>query len=186
MSEEEKKIVGHAYDGIEELDNSLPRWWLLTFYGTIIFSAFYFFYYSMSDGPTLTQEFQKNIATLEVTQAKSSGEGEVDETALLAAVKSPDKQKHGKEVYQTRCASCHGADGQGGIGPNLTDNYWIHGGKPAEILATITNGVGDKGMPPWGPMLSQDDLQSLVAFIKSIHGTTPPGAKAPQGDLMKE
>lgn len=187
MSEEGNKIVGHSYDGIEELDHSLPRWWLLTFYGTILFSALYFVYYSMGDGPTLFQEYNREKVALEVAQAKNtSGGGPADETKLLATIKNPEKQKHGKEVYQTRCASCHGAEGQGGIGPNLTDDYWIHGNKPSQIVATIVNGVGDKGMPPWGPLLSEDDIFSLTAYIKSIHGTNPAGAKAPQGELIKE
>jgi cytochrome c oxidase cbb3-type subunit 3 len=184
---EENKIAGHAYDNIEELDNPLPRWWLLTFYGTIAFSVVYFFYYTLGDGPGLTREWQKERAQLELTLSKNSGgNGPTDENALLAVVKDLEKQKSGKSLYQTRCASCHGAEGQGGIGPNLTDNYWIHGGKPAQVLATITNGVGDKGMPPWGGMLNKDELNSLVAFVKSINGTNPAGAKAPQGDLVKE
>ena len=82
--------------------------------------------------------------------------------------------------------ACHGDKGQGGIGPNLTDDYWLHGGKLAQIAATITNGVSDKGMPPWGPMLSGEQIKSLAVFVKSLHGTNPPGAKAPQGELEKD
>lgn len=187
MTTEDKKIEGHAYDGIEELDNSLPQWWLLTFYGTIIFSAIYFLYYVIGNGPGLHQEYMQDKVALEAIVAKnSSGSGPGDAAALLALVKNPEKQKAGKPIYDTRCASCHGTAGQGGIGPNLADDYWIHGGKPAEVLATISNGVGDKGMPPWGGMLSNDDLQSVLAYVKSLRGTNPAGAKAPQGDLVKE
>ena len=82
--------------------------------------------------------------------------------------------------------ACHGAHAQGGIGPNLTDNYSIHGGKMVDIVNTVTNGIQDKGMPAWGPFLKQDEIHSVVSFIKSLHGSHPADAKAPQGDLEKE
>jgi cytochrome c oxidase cbb3-type subunit 3 len=101
-------------------------------------------------------------------------------------VKDSAKVKAGKDLFQVRCVACHGASGQGLIGPNLTDEYWLHGGKLTDISNTITNGVSDKGMPPWGPVMTADQIHSVVAFIRSIRGTNPSGAKAPQGELYKE
>jgi len=104
----------------------------------------------------------------------------------MAMAKDPAKVKAGRELFQVRCIACHGAAGQGIIGPNLTDEYWLHGGKLAEITHTITNGVPDKGMPPWGPVMSSEQIHFVVAYIRSIRGTNPAGAKAPQGELYKE
>ena len=185
MSNDAKK-TDHNYDGIEELDNSLPNWWLGILYGTIVFAAVYLVYYEIGDGPSLKKEYDQEHARLEY-QAFESGQGkkEISEADLKAILKNPERIKQGEAVFTSKCFSCHGAHGQGGIGPNLTDDYWIHGGKLTEIARTISNGVADKGMPPWGPLLKEDEIQSLVAFIRSIRGSHPAQAKAPQGDLVK-
>jgi cytochrome c oxidase cbb3-type subunit III len=94
-------------------------------------------------------------------------------------------RKRGQESYQAKCAACHGTQGQGGIGPNLADEYWLHGGKLIEIVATITDGVPAKGMPPWGPVLSPEEIQSAAVYIRSLLGTNPPNAKASQGERVK-
>lgn len=186
-NENEPKLSGHNYDGIEELDNSLPKWWINLFYLTILFSAGYVVYYVLGDGPSLLKEYeiQKNkaeLATLsQLSQVKVATEDE-----LRALLKQPNRIQQGKAAFQVRCVSCHGAHGEGGIGPNLTDDYWIHGGKMTDIVRTITQGAADKGMPPWGPVISQEEIHSLSAYIKSIRGTNPPNAKAPQGELVKE
>lgn len=87
-------------------------------------------------------------------------------------------QKKGTQVFESKCANCHGKKGEGGIGPNLTDGHWIHGGKLAQIAAIIEKGVNEKGMPPWGAVLSRDELRGAVAYIRTLRGTNPPGAKA--------
>ncbi len=186
-SNNEKKMEGHDYDGIQELDNSLPKWWVNLFYGTIFFSAGYFLYYVLLDGPGLMKEYEIEKKVQEIALLSQIGnEKPITEVELREILKSPDRIKQGKDIFQVRCASCHGEQGQGGIGPNLTDDYWIHGGKMVAIAQTITKGVSDKGMPPWGPVLKKEEIHSLTAYIKSIRGTNPPNAKAPQGILENE
>ena len=181
------KLEGHSYDGIDELDNSLPRWWLWSFYLTIIFSIGYFAYYSVGNGPTLVKEYEDAKGEYEIAQsAKKDSVKIASEDELKAFLKDPARIKAGRDIFQSKCIACHGVQGQGGIGANLTDDYWLHGGKLSEILKSVTNGVLDKGMPPWGPVLKQDELYSVAVFVKSLRGSNPPGAKAAQGELVKE
>ncbi len=187
QSSENQKLEGHTYDGIEELDNSLPVWWLNLFYITIVFAAGYLFYYTIFEGPTLVKEYHHAKNDYEYAQYMNKGAVKLaDENELRVFLKDTGRIKAGREIYQAKCSACHGAQGQGGIGPNLTDDYWIHGGKMTDILNVVTNGVLDKGMPPWGPVLKQDEIYSVVTFVKSIRGSNPPNAKAPQGELVKE
>ena len=188
-------IEGHSYDGISELDNQLPRWWVQLFNIAIIFSIFYFGYYVLGPGPGVSKEFEIEQAALKETRAKvmeaqgggqNGGANGVDANAILAAMKNEGEMNKGKTVFSTKCASCHGPQGQGTIGPNLTDNFWIHGGTVAEIAKTVSTGVLDKGMPPWGPVLKNDELVAVVAYVKSLKGTNPPNPKAPQGTEVKE
>ena len=187
MSDPEKKLEGHSYDGIEELDNSLPRWWLNLLYLTIAYSVIYFIYYSLGEGPSLTQEYEHAKSDFERAQlgVGSPSKGPT-ESELRALLKNPTRLKIGHDVFMMKCVSCHGAQGQGGIGPNLTDEFWIHGGMMTQIASTVTDGVLDKGMPPWGPLLKKEDIHAVVAFVKSLKGSNPKGARGPQGDLLKE
>ena len=185
--EEGRKISGHNYDGIEELDHSLPRWWINLFYLTIIFAVGYYFYYELGGGPSLNQEYLAAKSEYSYSQlSQKTAVKTATEDELRSFLKAPERIASGRAIFQARCLACHGAAGQGGIGPNLTDDYWVHGGKMTAILNTITNGVLDKGMPPWGPILKQDELYSVATFVKSLRGSNPPGAKAPQGELEKE
>jgi cytochrome c oxidase cbb3-type subunit 3 len=187
MSDENKNLTDHEYDGIREFDYQLPNWWLNLFYISVFFAVGYFTYYHLLEGRSIQQEYQAEQTQLEVLLANAAAKGaNMSEADLLAYVKDSAKVKAGKELFQVRCVACHGASGQGLIGPNLTDEYWLHGGKLTEISNTITNGVPDKGMPPWGPVMSAEQIHSVVAYIRSIHGTNPAGAKAPQGELVKE
>jgi len=185
--EEGPIITGHEYDGIHELDNPLPKWWLATFYLAIVFSIFYFAYYILGSGPTLDEEFQKNMAQFQETLPKSPQGSGVDEAKLLTLAKSPEEIKKGEIVFQSRCVSCHGDKGPGIIGPNLTDNFWIHGkGTLPDIAKVIHDGVNDKGMPSWGPVLKEEELYAVTAYVKSLKGTHPSNPKPPQGEEVKE
>lgn len=187
--ESEVGKTGHVYDGIEELDHPTPNWFQFFFYLSVLFGLGYFCYYTLGPGPSLIHEYHQAKLADEYSfferQAKTGGPQKVSEDVLLSLVKDPIKVKLGASVFQSKCVSCHGAQGQGGIGPNLTDDYWIHGGKLTEILETITNGVLDKGMPPWGSVLKPEEIQAVTAFVRSIRGTNPPGAKESQGVLVK-
>lgn len=188
LSGEEKLLLDHDYDGIQELDHVLPRWWIGIFYATIIFSAWYVGYYMSGYGPNPKQELATSLKEIEIQ--KQNHKPKVDESnnedALLLAFKNPEKIKHGSEIYSGKCLACHGDKGQGVVGPNLTDDYWIHGkGTLKDIASVVSTGVIDKGMPPWGSVLTPDELIDVVVFIHSLHGTNPPGAKPAQGEKQE-
>lgn len=179
-------VLDHDYDGIKELDNSLPSWWLIGFYITIIFSIGYVAYYHFSDGPSLQEQVRLELQNIEATFFKAQKTAEFDPKKLAALFKTPGAVEKGKGMFQARCVSCHGNSGQGGIGPNLTDDYWINSdGRILGIAKTIRDGVLAKGMPNWGAVLSDDELSHLAVFVRSIRGSNPAGAKAPQGNLVK-
>lgn len=179
------KLEGHEYDGIRELDNPLPSWWLWTFFITIIFGAIYFIHYEFGGGPTLTQELE--VAMTELDKAKVSAPKIMEtEESLAAAMAGEDILKLGSAQYAAKCSACHGAELQGLIGPNLTDKNWIHGkGTRTDIVNLVRIGVADKGMPPWGPVMKKEEIYAVSAFILSKKGTSPSGAKAPQGDIVE-
>lgn len=184
LKDEQALLLDHDYDGIQELDHPLPGWWLAVFYITIVFAVGYVVYYMTGWGPTLTDELNTQMAAIEASKPKApeGGNGLTDE-ALAAMAKDPSKIEAGKVVFTGKCAPCHGDVGQGIIGPNLTDDNWIHGkGAPTDIMKVVTDGVADKGMPPWGPVLTPDELTAVVVYIRSIHGSNPPNPKEPQGD----
>jgi cytochrome c oxidase cbb3-type subunit III len=187
--ESEVKKTGHIYDGIEELDHPVPNWFRALFYFTIAVGIVYFFHYTLGEGPTLTNEYRTAKDAEEYAlyerQAKNGGAKAFSEDELRVLVNDTAKKTLGATAFQVKCATCHGAQGQGGIGPNLTDPYWLHGGKMTEIIATISQGVPDKGMPPWGPILSGEEIQALTVYVRILSGTKPAGAKAPQGTLIK-
>lgn len=188
---EEKTIeLDHNYDGIRELDNHLPPWWKWLFYGTIAWSIVYLIAYHVTDSlPLSTQEYEDQVALAEEAKQKllaSQPVAVIDENTLVYAADAEILAK-GKKVFITNnCNSCHKADGGGNaIGPNLTDAYWLHGGTVKEIFVTVKNGVVEKGMPAWGKVMSLQDVRDVTFYVISLQGTNPPGAKAPQGTLVK-
>ena len=187
MNQNNVKILDHEYDGIQELDNPLPGWWLATFYGTIVFAALYLGYYLVGGGPSHKDEL--NAARKEVEQMRAASpeaKSAPSEEVLMAILQKPERLQAGAKVFVEKCVACHGAKGEGSIGPNLTDNYWIHGdGKASSIAQIVNTGVADKGMPPWGPLLKDEELQNVTAYVYSLRGTNPPNAKAPQGTEIK-
>lgn len=180
---DEQKMTGHSYDGIAECDNPLPRWWVWTFILTIIFAAFYYAHYELGSGPTLKEELE--VAMTEINKTK-----QVD-PSLNESEEFLEKQMQGDGLlavgitqFNTKCAVCHGAELQGLIGPNLTDKYWIHGkGSRMDLAKVIREGVPDKGMPSWAPVLTNEEIYGVVAYIFSKKGSNPPNPKAPQGEL---
>ncbi|MBX3022491.1 MAG: c-type cytochrome [Bdellovibrionales bacterium] len=174
----------HEYDGIQELDNPLPNWWLLTFLGTIIFAYLYYLHYESGSGPTINQELKADLAVIEAAKAKrgtkSDSEEELQKLLASAAVLN-----EGKAVFQGKCAACHGADLQGVIGPDLTDDYWLHGqGKLADIATIVRKGVVEKGMPPWDGQLKDAEVSAVTVYIVSKRGSHPANSKGPQGEKI--
>ncbi len=189
-AEYDRPIEGHEYDGIQELNNPLPRWWLVTFYGTIIFAVLYFGYYEILGGPSHDEKLARAMAKIQEQYAAANAsapaaageEGAVDVQALLS---DPDALAVGKKHFDTKCMPCHGQHGEGVIGPNLTDDYWIHSrGDYEGILESFRKGFPDKGMPPWDALIPRGDQPKLAAYVLSLRGTHPPNAKAPQGEYV--
>lgn len=191
--EEESAIeLDHSYDGIKELDNHLPPWWKWLFYGTIGWSAVYIFVFHFSSLlPLQDDEYQMEIAVAEEQARKlkaSQPVQAIDENRLAFSPDSTALITNGKAVYNdNNCGSCHRADGGGNsIGPNLTDEYWLHGGDIKNVFATVKNGVVEKGMPAWGKALSPQQVRDVTFYIMSLQGTNPENAKKPQGEVYKQ
>lgn len=189
VEEEKDVMLDHEYDGIRELDNHLPPWWKWLLYGTIIWAAVYMIVYHVTGTfPLMAGEYENAVAEAEEKKAKmlaSNPPLSIDLNALVYEHDDDIIQK-GRKVYVTNCASCHLAEGQGSIGPNLVDDYWIHGGNVKDVYAIIRDGVQEKGMIPWAPVLSPEQIRDVTFYIMSIRGTNPPNPKAPQGELYKE
>lgn len=190
--EQEKNIeMDHSYDGIKELDNHLPPWWKWLFYGTIGWSVIYIIIYHISSSlPLSTEEYHIELARAEeqMQQLKAKQPQEaIDENNLLYTADAAIIEK-GKLVFDNNpCGSCHRNDGGGNtIGPNLTDEYWIHGGTVKDVFNTIKNGAIDKGMPAWGKAMSLQDVRDVSFYIMSLQGSNPPDAKGPQGERFKQ
>ncbi|MBL0892168.1 MAG: c-type cytochrome [Gemmatimonadaceae bacterium] len=178
------KLLDHTYDGIQEYDNPMPRWWLTTFAITIVFSVLYVINIGpIGAGDGWIADYEKSMREYAAANPAPAGGGATPEqlNALLADASALSK---GKETYTSYCASCHGPDGGGIIGPNLADAYWLHGGDIGSIYKTVAQGVLAKGMPPWEKSLKPDQLQAVVAYVASLKGTTPSNPKAPQGELV--
>lgn len=168
--------IVHEYDGIQEADNALPVWWLWTLYGAVIFSVGYWFYYEeFQAGPGLNQAYYAEQAR----EAEKTGKDPSD-AELLAAVDGPALAL-GKQAYVANCVPCHEAEGQGKIGPNLTDSAWLHGGAPVDIFRTVRDGVAAKGMPAWGSVLGRAGVTQVTAFLLSLRDKNVPG-KPPEGE----
>ena len=187
--EQEAQIdTGHDYDGIRELDNRLPPWWLYGFYVSIIFAGIYVWRYHISHtAPLQTEELQiaMNKAEVQKAQYLKKSANNVDENTVKVLTAAADLEG-GQKVFTQNCAACHGKAGEGVVGPNLTDDYWLHGGTIKDVFKTIKYGWPEKGMRSWKDDLSPMQMAQVASYIRSIHGTNPPNAKPQQGELYKE
>ena len=175
------RLIEHSYDGIQEYDNPMPRWWLLTFAGTIIFSAIYLMNIGpVGNGKGREKDYEDDMKAFAAAHPAPSG-GKRSAAALLAMVDDREALHEGQETYSDYCASCHRMDGGGLIGPNLTDAVWLHGGLITDVYNTVANGVLEKGMPAWNKLLKPEELEEVVAYVASLQGSNPPNPKAPQG-----
>ncbi|MBX2922753.1 MAG: c-type cytochrome [Chitinophagaceae bacterium] len=178
--------LDHEYDGIRELDNRLPPWWLYGFYVTIILSVVYLWRYHVAySAPLSKEEFEISMKEAdEKVKAYLEAKGEsVDENTVTLLTDAGDLAA-GKAIFNTACVACHKADGGGLVGPNLTDEYWMHGGDVKNIFKTIKYGIN--AMPQWQTSYSNKQIAQITGYVKSLHGTNPPDAKAAEGELYKE
>src|SRR5690606_8160006 len=186
--EEEAMMLDHVYDGIRELDNDLPPWWKYMFYATIVFAFVYLFRFHISgDGQLSLEEYMAEMEQAEIEKAAtmaSAGES-INEDNAQYLVDAVSLEK-GAGIFKMSCGTCHGQLGEGGAGPNLTDEYWLHGGGIKEVFATIKYGVPAKGMIPWESQLSPSQIQEVASYVLSLKGSNPPNAKDPQGELYSQ
>lgn len=189
IDREQEIILDHNYDGIRELDNHLPPWWKWLFYITIIFAVVYMVAYHVVDTlPLQTEEYEAEMALAEedrLARLADQPQKSIDESNVVFDG-SEEALASGRQVFNLNCAACHKEDGGGGIGPNLVDSYWLHGGSVQDIFRTVKVGVPDKGMIAWKDMLSPEQMQNVSSYIISLQGTTPANPKAPQGELYVE
>lgn len=177
--------VRHVFDGIEELDNNLPNWWLGLLWGTVLFAFGYWFYYQSAQlGPDQLEAYTEERAAWESKTRALAAAAPSGPAALAQLASDPKAVEAGHEVFKQNCASCHGMEAQGLVGPNLTDKFWLHGGKPDEIKAIIAAGKLDKGMPAWEPVLGPDRVQKVTAYVVSLKGRNLAG-KEPQGQPVE-
>lgn len=186
MSEEKALLIAHDYDGIQELDNPTPAWFMWLFYSTITFGVCYLLvYHVFGMGQLQYDEYKTEMAQADIAKKEylSKAANQVDENTVKL-VTDPSVLASGQTIYKQTCMPCHGDNAQGGVGPNLTDDYWLHGNKITEVFKTIKYGVAAKGMPTWEKQLSPKQISDVANYIKSIHGTNPANPKAPQGDKI--
>ena len=202
MASKYDELLEHEYDGIREYDNPLPRWWMGIFLISIVFSVIYVPYYYLGYGPTSVQMWEEEVAEAKAMQGakapaasaaapggsdtSGSGGGAPAQQAAVASLEGDAGAiAEGKNLFAGNCAPCHGPQGQGLIGPNLTDNHWLHGNTYADVVRVITDGVPDKGMVPWKSTLNPTKIQQVAAFVMSLGGSNPANAKPPQGTEYK-
>lgn len=180
-------LLHHEYDGIREYDNPLPRWWVWIFAGSFWFSVAYYFHWHLSpNGQSVAAAYEEDMQQARELQAKASLAAPVSEESLGKLMGDAALMKDAQALYGLRCAPCHGARGEGVIGPNLTDSAWIHGtGTLSEIFAVVDQGVLAKGMPAWGKQLSPIEVRKLAAYVGTQRGKAVPG-KAPEGVAVGE
>lgn len=182
-------IMDHNYDGIQELDNDLPPWWKALFYACIVIAFGYlgvYHWWGETDGePVSIAEYHYDVKQAEIAKKEylATMANAIDETNV-EVLTDAESIASGKSSYSANCLACHGGAGEGGVGPNLTDEYWLHGGDVKDIFKVIKYGVPAKGMLAWEAKFTPAQLQELASYILTLQGTNPPNGKAPQGDKV--
>ena len=181
---DKNELLNHNYDGIEEYDNDLPRWWIYLFWLTVVFGVGRIIYTHVLPGNLQEERVAVQMAELDqIRAAHAKSRPEMGDAQLLALAANVETVRKGQEVFMKNCLACHGPQGGGLIGPNLTDDHWIHGGKISNIKQTVENGVLEKGMLKWKGAIPDSEIEAVVAYIWTLHGTNPANPKAPEGQL---
>lgn len=186
IAEEKDIVIDHEYDGISELDNPVPAWFNGMFYASVVFAVVYLcVYHVFGWGMNQDQEYVAEMANAEAARQEwlAQAANNVDESNVAVDLR-PETVAAGSAIFTQSCAVCHGASGEGGIGPNLTDDHWLHGGEVADVFKVIKYGVLDKGMVPWEQSLTPAQIAEVSNYIISLRGTNPPNPKEPQGQQV--
>ncbi len=179
-------LMDHDTDGIKELDNNLPRWWVWLFYICIAYAVFYMvFYHVLKAGDLQIAEYEKESAAGDKIKSEAIGKFEANLAALTPS-KDPATLSQGQQTFMTLCAPCHRPDGGGLVGPNLCDDYWIHGTNYLDSVKTIINGVPEKGMLTWRGVLKPSEIQAVASYIYTLRGTSPPNPKPREDQIVPE
>jgi len=187
LHDEKHLLLDHDYDGIQELNHPLPRWWNVIFYLCVTFSVVYFVYYQFLGGPSLQDEFSRDHAKIVALQAEFRAAHSAFRPEIYQKILADDGVKKGAIVYETYCMPCHMEGGRGDTGPNLTDQYWLLSKGTAEtIYPVVFNGSEANGMPNWSEMISQDEIYQAVAYVMTLKNTNHKAGKAPQGEKVEE
>ncbi len=188
LEKEADIMLDHNYDGIRELDNHLPPWWKWLFYFTIGFAAVYLMVFEVFNTlPTQLQEYDNEVAYAQQQALKrqaSNPVAAIDENSVEATADAL-ALADGKQTFLTTCASCHRRDGGGDIGPNLTDEYWLHGGTIKDVFKVVRHGVAGTNMIAWEGVISPEKMRNVASYVLTLQGSNPANPKKPQGDLFK-
>ncbi len=187
IQEEDDIMLDHNFDGIRELDNKIPPWWNALFYGAIVFAFIYMIdYHVIGDGNVQINEYEQEIQAANIRLEMLTKSGAMISEETVTVLTDVGALSAGKETFTKNCAACHGFNGEGLVGPNFTDEYWIHGGSIKNIFHTISEGVPAKGMISWKSQLSPNQIQEVGSYILSLKGTNPPNQKAAEGEKWVE
>ncbi|PIV80867.1 cytochrome oxidase subunit III [bacterium CG17_big_fil_post_rev_8_21_14_2_50_64_8] len=179
---QQDSVMGHEYDGIQEFDNRLPNWWLWIMWGSMIFALFYWItFHTLKLQPLPQARFEQVMLQAQEDQLARAAKAGITNETLVMMSQVPSKITEGHELFVKHCVACHLDKGQGLVGPNLTDGYWIHGCEPMQMLKVIQTGVAAKGMPAWMNQLGPTRTQSVLAYVLTLRDTNVPG-KESQGE----
>lgn len=187
LEQEADVLLLHDFDGIRELDNKLPPWWVALFYVTIAFAGVYMVYYHFTDmGPSSHDEYMAEVKAGEAqAEAYLASQSNAIDESNVTYLEDEASLAAGKTIYLNNCAACHGQQGEGGVGPNMADDYYIHGGAVADLFKVIKYGVPEKGMISWKAQLRPKDMQQVASYMLTLRGTNPPNPKEAQGELYQ-
>jgi cytochrome c oxidase cbb3-type subunit III len=179
------ELLDHEYDGIREFDNPLPRWWVAIFWGTFLFAIGYFVHYHLTgNGKSIAMLYEEDMRAAREERAKAAAGEKPSEASLSKLMADRELMQDAMVLFHQRCQQCHGPEGAGQIGPNLTDDHWIHGkGTLMDIYDVVSQGVPAKGMPTWEMQLTPVQLREVVALVGTFRGKNLPG-KAPEGERV--
>lgn len=187
IESEKDLLLEGDYDGIRELNNNVPPWFNILFYGTIVIGIIYFLnYHVLKIGKLPFQEYSDEVYAAEIQREELIRTGAFINENTVVLLKDSESLKTGKQIFTVNCVTCHGDGGQGTIGPNLTDEYWIHGGGIKNVFSTIKYGVPAKGMITWMNQFNPKMIQQVASYVITLQGTNPPGGKIPEGNKYEE